>query len=447
MGLLDFYQNPSEQGMLGLSAGLLQAGGPQRFPVSFGQALSGGLLQGSQMQAAAKRAELDAALINAHTQHFMSQSDALKQKTAMAQAIPGVLNQWSQMNSPLGQATTPTPQFPSTGPTMENAQRLQSLSGQPPDFSKLVGRVPDEMIKVLMEDWKLKNPDLDLSGPFPQNKRTGEFLTGVPARPQTNAQGYSTTQAFNPLTRMFEVGTTPGSQEAYSVQQDINQRTQARYGAPVTMQPVGGGPARTMSPLQFSDLMHGAPSSVPQGRVPGSAGGIQVPSESQSAFGKELGQRQATALLEGQKSAEDSVQIINTVREGRKILDNGVITGFGSDFLTGMGLALQRAGIDYGGEAPANTQAFVSNMANNVGKIIKQFGSGTGLSDADREYATKIAGGSVALDERAIRKIFDIQEKQARWVIRNHNAKAKGINSQVPLTVQEPSEWSMRPVR
>jgi hypothetical protein len=47
-GLIELMMNPAQQGLLNLSAGLLQAGGPSRTPVSFGQALGPGLQQGTQ---------------------------------------------------------------------------------------------------------------------------------------------------------------------------------------------------------------------------------------------------------------------------------------------------------------------------------------------------------------------------------------------------------------
>ena len=79
-------------------------------------------------------------------------------------------------------------------------------------------------------------------------------------------------------------------------------------------------------------------------------------------------------------------------------------------------------------------------MAQNVGKLIKQFGAGTGLSDADREYATKMAGGLITVDEKAIRKILDINDKAAQNVIRLHNKRAMGVKTNIPLAVEESSD-------
>jgi len=66
-------------------------------------------------------------------------------------------------------------------------------------------------------------------------------------------------------------------------------------------------------------------------------------------------------------------------------------------------------------------------MGKQVGTIIKQFGSGTGLSDADREYAEKIVGGKITLTEEAIRKIISINKRAYQNVIRNYNKRAKQV--------------------
>ena len=77
-------------------------------------------------------------------------------------------------------------------------------------------------------------------------------------------------------------------------------------------------------------------------------------------------------------------------------------------------------------------------MAQNVGRIIKQFGAGTGLSNADREYAEKMAGGKITLDRKAIERILDINERAARNVITLHNKRASEVKSNIPLTVEIP---------
>jgi len=165
---------------------------------------------------------------------------------------------------------------------------------------------------------------------------------------------------------------------------------------------------------------------------------VKLP-EQEKAFESELGKGQAKKAIEDKAVAEDAKSIITTVQEGRRLLQSGVITGFGADFLTSAGAALNQAGINFAEDAVANTQAFTANMAANVGRIIKQFGAGTGLSNADREYAEKMAGGKVTLDRKAIERILDINERAARNVISLHNKNVSGIKTNVPLTVDVPA--------
>jgi len=131
---------------------------------------------------------------------------------------------------------------------------------------------------------------------------------------------------------------------------------------------------------------------------------------------------------------------LETNQIGRDILNSGAITGSGADFFVGLNQALKTAGIDAGyGDAAANSQAYGATMASNVGKLIKQYGAGTGLSDADREFATKAAAGSINMDEKAIRKVLEINDRAARNVITDYNKKAEGIKTNIPLKVDLPS--------
>ena len=57
-GILEWFSNPANQGMLNLSAGLMQAGGPSRVPVSFGQALGAGMQQGLGAFQTAQQAQM-----------------------------------------------------------------------------------------------------------------------------------------------------------------------------------------------------------------------------------------------------------------------------------------------------------------------------------------------------------------------------------------------------
>ena len=170
------------------------------------------------------------------------------------------------------------------------------------------------------------------------------------------------------------------------------------------------------------------------------ASNINLPAQ-EKAFEGELGKGQAEDLIKSRAAARDAASIIDTVKTGRDIMGSGMITGAGADFLVNLNQGLKTAGIDSGyADAAANSQAFTANMAGNVGKLIKQFGAGTGLSDADREFAKDMAGGRISLDAKAINKILDINERAARNVITRHNKDVKGIKTNIPLEVELPPE-------
>jgi hypothetical protein len=165
---------------------------------------------------------------------------------------------------------------------------------------------------------------------------------------------------------------------------------------------------------------------------------VNLPAQ-EKAFESELGTGQAKGILKSKEGAMDAASILQTNEVGRKILNSGAITGAGADFFVGLNQALKTAGIDAGyADASANSQAYAAAMGQNTAKLIKQFGAGTGLSDADRMYAEKIVAGKVSMDEKAIRKILDINDRAARNVIKEHNKNVKGIKTNIPLEVDLP---------
>lgn len=167
---------------------------------------------------------------------------------------------------------------------------------------------------------------------------------------------------------------------------------------------------------------------------------VKLPAQ-ETKFEEKLGSGQAERILKDAETAKDAASIIDTVNQGRQIMKQGMITGTGANFLISLNQGLKQIGIDFGfADAAANSQAFVANMANNVGRLIKQFGAGTGLSNEDRNYAEQMAGGRVALDANAINKILDINERAARNVIKQHNKNVKGIKTNIPLEVELPAE-------
>lgn len=167
---------------------------------------------------------------------------------------------------------------------------------------------------------------------------------------------------------------------------------------------------------------------------------VNIDQKQEGAFATGLGKGQSDRILANQVVAQDAAAILETNQVGRNLLKSGAITGTGADFFVGFNNALKQAGVDFGyADAAANSQAYAAAMGANVGRIIKQFGAGTGLSDADREYAAQMAGSKISLTETALRRILDINDKAANRVIDLHNKNVSGIKTNIPLTVEKPT--------
>jgi hypothetical protein len=150
---------------------------------------------------------------------------------------------------------------------------------------------------------------------------------------------------------------------------------------------------------------------------------------SQTEFDKGIGAGNAKNLIDQQGAAQDAISSLRSTQEALNLLNSGVITGFGADFKLGLGKALQQVGFHGADDAIANTEAYVAQRVQETGRLIKTFGSGTGLSDADRAYAAKAAAGQISLDEASIRKILEINQRAAQNVIGRYNSRLQNVGT------------------
>lgn len=99
----------------------------------------------------------------------------------------------------------------------------------------------------------------------------------------------------------------------------------------------------------------------------------------------------------------------------------GVITGQ----LAKPELFLKAVGADLGMNFPdvATTQEYIATAGRQVGSIIRLFGAGTGLSDADRQYAERIAGGDINVPIEALRRIVRAAKEASLGQIQRYNSR------------------------
>lgn len=126
-----------------------------------------------------------------------------------------------------------------------------------------------------------------------------------------------------------------------------------------------------------------------------------------------------TKSFEDNSKANDSLQFLNASRQAIK---QGTFTGA----LSKPTLLVARFGSAFGigpQDKVANSEEFLAMAGRQVMGSIKSLGSGSGISDSDREYAAKAMGGSLQLNEQTITRLLDIQEKTTKRGIEMHNSR------------------------
>jgi len=142
-------------------------------------------------------------------------------------------------------------------------------------------------------------------------------------------------------------------------------------------------------------------------------------------FAGALGKQAAARLDDFRSKAESARSTLQTSQQLLPLLDD---PNFISGTLANARLAVAKAvGIDV-----SATESYFAGVGQQVAERITAFGAGTGLSDADREFAKKIAAGEETLDVKSIRRIIDINNRSARNVIDTYNSERTRLGKKEP---------------
>lgn len=151
---------------------------------------------------------------------------------------------------------------------------------------------------------------------------------------------------------------------------------------------------------------------------------IQMPPAGKK-FSETLGEKAALRLDDFRTKAESARRTLSLSERLRPLLnDPAFISGTLAQKRTAAARAL---GMDV-----AATEAFFAGIGDQVAERITQFGAGTGLSDADRQYAKQIVGGEETFSKEGIEKIMRINDETARDVIRNYGTERERLAKKEP---------------
>lgn len=425
---LDF-NDPKTTGLLTLAAGLLSQSGWQPQRVGLGQAFGQAGLESLQAMRQSQLYNQQAQNMNVLRQLHQANLDEANFKLKQNQLLPGQLSDWqktyngvmgNEVPTPMGPVTQPPAQPP--GPYADSYAMpganppVTAPPSQPSDI-----RAPDvvgtgtrsQSLYDLADQLDAKLSTIPNLHPEVQ-KRAEAQIANIRARADRMLKIEEANQQA-PKMEFMPVGDINGIPHEQQMQWDRKTQTWNRVGQP--------RPIFSNQPLANVTVNTG------------------------ESFWKEFGRGQADFINKQQSLAQDNATTITTIHNMRTALDKGSITGIGADAALNFGRALSKAGFTAAQDPVANTQAYAAEAGNLVGQVIKQFGSGTGLSDADRQYATKIAAGDISLDEKAMRRLLDIREKAARVIIQRYNKRAQqitrkaGDNLPVDIGVEEPPAY------
>lgn len=118
------------------------------------------------------------------------------------------------------------------------------------------------------------------------------------------------------------------------------------------------------------------------------------------------------AFDERSKEARLAAAGLTAIQNARSALNGpgGSITGSAADLRLGMQKAAASLGIG-DPEKIINTETFRAAIAPQVASVLKSTVGTANISDADRRFAVKAAGGSIELDRGSINRLLDIMER------------------------------------
>lgn len=139
------------------------------------------------------------------------------------------------------------------------------------------------------------------------------------------------------------------------------------------------------------------------------------------AVTEELAKLAAADFAEMHEKAVGAKKTYDVIQRQLRRIEGGMPTGLGADihvYLSRVGAFL---GLPYRGKSAADAQAYMIDAGKLVAEQIKDFGSGTGLSDADRLYSERIQGADINMQKEALQEILELRTSEAIYVMNTYN--------------------------
>jgi hypothetical protein len=147
-------------------------------------------------------------------------------------------------------------------------------------------------------------------------------------------------------------------------------------------------------------------------------------------FAEDLAGEGAKTFAEQFEAARKSRDALGSIVRSQPLVDK-MFTGTLAETKLEASKIAKAFGIPIGdlNETVESTEVYAAEMGRRVAEYITNLGAGTGLSDADREFAKKVVGGQENYDAASLRTILKELEKGARRTISEYEESYSRVKS------------------
>lgn len=151
------------------------------------------------------------------------------------------------------------------------------------------------------------------------------------------------------------------------------------------------------------------------------------------AFAGVFGESEGKRLAEYTTKAQAALPAIASIERGFELIDKGLVAGAGADARLGLVRAIDTILGRETDAKSATTDAYMAASGQRVAEQITAFGAGTGLSDADRDFARLITGGQITMTPQALRMALEILARGKLGEIQRYNEVKGGLKGNFAL--------------
>lgn len=146
-----------------------------------------------------------------------------------------------------------------------------------------------------------------------------------------------------------------------------------------------------------------------------------------------MADKAGAANVEQFTQAQKAPQLLQRAQRVKSLLgpDSQAITGVGAEQLLTLSKVASQMGFNTG-DAAADTEMLGRELASSTLDAIKAsgLGSGSGFSNADRDFLEKAVGGKITMEGETLRRLADLNERAATATIQQWNATASRLDPQ-----------------